>query len=233
MYRKHLLSIILFICTYLLNLVPLSAQEEEGEIIIISERVGKEIDMEERDKFKLFQNLSKPQTVSSDPGKIPARKADAGSSRKKTLCLSIGFGYPIYDGGPQPSLAVPDVALSLRLLEFPIAFMYDEGGGALDHGSHEWDYSLFNILYMIPLSKSKKTTFFLGGGIGDIKEEADPSEPGSTRQKYTLYNIEVGCNPRLIGFLGSYAKVRYLYSKWSNSRIQFILGIDFNFHFRI
>ena len=35
----------------------LSAQEE-GEIIIISERVGKEIDPEERDKFKLFQGIN-------------------------------------------------------------------------------------------------------------------------------------------------------------------------------
>ena len=171
--------------------------------------------------------------MSSDSGEIQARKVDADYSRKKTLCLSIGFGYPIYEGGPQPSLGAPDGAFSLRLLEFPIAFMYNGGGGALDHGSHDWSYSIFNILYMIPLSKSKKTTFFLGGGIGNVKEEADPFEPGSTRQKYTLYNFEVGCNPRLIGFLGSYAKVRYLYSKWSNSRIQFILGIDFNFHFRI
>ncbi len=35
----------------------LYAQEEEGEIIIISERVGKEIDKEEREKFQLFQEV--------------------------------------------------------------------------------------------------------------------------------------------------------------------------------
>ena len=58
MSRKHFLSIMFFICSYLLTFVPLSAQEEEGEIIIISERVGKEIDKKESDKFKLFQGIN-------------------------------------------------------------------------------------------------------------------------------------------------------------------------------
>ena len=57
MFRKYFFSIMIFICTFLFTLVPLSAQEEEGEIIIISERVGKEIDPEERDNFKLFQEV--------------------------------------------------------------------------------------------------------------------------------------------------------------------------------
>ena len=56
MSQKYFLSIMFFICAYLLTLIPLSAQEE-GEIIIISERVGKEIDQEEREKFKLFQGI--------------------------------------------------------------------------------------------------------------------------------------------------------------------------------
>ena len=51
MSRKHFFSTIFFICSYLLTFIPLSAQEEQGEIIIISERVGKEIDAEERAKF--------------------------------------------------------------------------------------------------------------------------------------------------------------------------------------
>ena len=54
---KSILSTVFFICSYLLTLMPLSAQQEQGEIIIISERVGKEIDPEERDKFKLFQGI--------------------------------------------------------------------------------------------------------------------------------------------------------------------------------
>jgi len=37
--------------------MPLAAQEEEGEIIIISERVGKEIDQEENEKFKIFEGV--------------------------------------------------------------------------------------------------------------------------------------------------------------------------------
>ena len=46
-----------FLCSYLLTFMPLAAQEEEGEIIIISERVGKEIDQEENDKFKIFEGV--------------------------------------------------------------------------------------------------------------------------------------------------------------------------------
>jgi uncharacterized membrane protein len=58
MYRKHFLLIILFISSYFLNLIPLPAQEEQGEIITISERVGKEINQEESDKFKLFEGIN-------------------------------------------------------------------------------------------------------------------------------------------------------------------------------
>ena len=58
MSRKLFLSIMFFIFSNLLTLVPLAAQEEQGEIIIISERVGKEIDPEEREKFKLFEGIN-------------------------------------------------------------------------------------------------------------------------------------------------------------------------------
>ena len=57
MSRKYFLSMMIFICSYLLTLVPLAAQEEQGEIIIISERVGKEIDQEEAERFNFFQNF--------------------------------------------------------------------------------------------------------------------------------------------------------------------------------
>ena len=63
MSRKYFLLIMIFICAFLLTLVPISAQEEEGEIIIISDRVGKEIDKEERDKFKLFEEIKEFQSA--------------------------------------------------------------------------------------------------------------------------------------------------------------------------
>ncbi len=299
MSRKRFLSLMLYICTFLPSFIPLHAQEEEGEIIIISERVGKEIDQEEAERFKFFQNfkgfqkavcyklpdnnyiwkitffdeitnelkvkyrqdsessinkyrnyidhfeeiqtekhqyqnLSKPQTVSSDSGEIQARKVDADSSKKKTFCFSFAFGLPIniiIESGHQ-LLHVPYGGFSLRLLEFPIAFMFFSGSG---YQPAEHEFSTYNILYMIPLSKSKKTNFFLGGGIGsfEIKEDCPYDARGYIKQKYTLYNFEVGCNPRLLGFLGSYTKVRYLYSKRTKNCIVFMLGIDFNFHFRI
>jgi len=57
MSRKYFFSIVFIICSYLLTFVPLAAQEKEGEIIIISERVGEEIDQQEREKFKLFEEI--------------------------------------------------------------------------------------------------------------------------------------------------------------------------------
>lgn len=57
MYRKCLLLKLLFISSVHFSSGQLYAQEEEGEIITISERVGKEIDQEERDKYELFQGI--------------------------------------------------------------------------------------------------------------------------------------------------------------------------------
>jgi len=57
MYRGYVTSILLIISIVLFLVGQLYAQEEEGEIIIISKRVGKEIDQEEREKFKLFQEI--------------------------------------------------------------------------------------------------------------------------------------------------------------------------------
>jgi len=57
MFRKCLFLKLLFISIVHFSSGQLYAQKEEGEIIIISERVGKEIDQEEREKFKLFQGV--------------------------------------------------------------------------------------------------------------------------------------------------------------------------------
>ena len=56
MFRKCLFLKLLFISIVHFSFNQPYAQEE-GEIIIISERAGKEIDQEERDKFKLSQGL--------------------------------------------------------------------------------------------------------------------------------------------------------------------------------
>jgi hypothetical protein len=57
MFRKRLYLNLLFIGIVGFLSARLYAQEEEGEVIIISDRVGKEIDKEERDKFELFQEV--------------------------------------------------------------------------------------------------------------------------------------------------------------------------------
>ena len=54
MFQKLLFPGILFISIVLLSFDRLYAQEEEGEIVIISERVGEKIDLEERNKYNLF-----------------------------------------------------------------------------------------------------------------------------------------------------------------------------------
>ena len=70
MLRKYFLSIIIFICFFLLAFISLSAQEKEGEIIIISDWIGKVIQTEKH----LYQNLSIHQTVNSDSGETPSKQ---------------------------------------------------------------------------------------------------------------------------------------------------------------
>ncbi len=57
MFQKLFFSAMVFISAVLLSLNRLYAQEEEGEIIIISEKVGEIIDLEERNKYNLFPGI--------------------------------------------------------------------------------------------------------------------------------------------------------------------------------
>ena len=57
MFGKYLLSLSLFISIVYFPSNQLCAQEEEGEIVIISERIGEEIDKNEREEFELFPNI--------------------------------------------------------------------------------------------------------------------------------------------------------------------------------
>ena len=63
MSRKYFLSLCLFIVISFFSPNQLYAQEEEGEIITISERVGEEIDKEEREEFDLFPDIIGFQSV--------------------------------------------------------------------------------------------------------------------------------------------------------------------------
>lgn len=84
----------------------------------------------------------------------------------------------------------------------------------------------YNILYMIPLSKSKRTNVFIGGGIGNISiDEEGPDDMDYTEQEYTLYNFEVGYKASF-WFLGPYAKVRHSFIKGTKTWRLFILGLD-------
>ena len=65
MLQKYFLSILLFICTLSLTFIPLSAQEKEGEIIIINDWIGKLIQTEKHH----YHNLSNP-TINSDSEEI-------------------------------------------------------------------------------------------------------------------------------------------------------------------
>ena len=58
MYRKPILLLLLLTGIFHSSVTHLFAQQEKTEIIIISERVGKEIDREEAEKFKLFQGIN-------------------------------------------------------------------------------------------------------------------------------------------------------------------------------
>ncbi len=58
MFLKFFPAIFLYINIVLFSLSQIYAQEKEGEIIIISERVGEVIDSEEREKFILFNSVA-------------------------------------------------------------------------------------------------------------------------------------------------------------------------------
>lgn len=55
--RRFFLPVVLFICCAFSFSFSQSSAREEGEIIIISERVGKEINLEERNKYELFPDV--------------------------------------------------------------------------------------------------------------------------------------------------------------------------------
>ena len=54
MFHRLLFPALLFVSIVILSSNRSCAQEKEGEIIIISERVGQEVDLEERNKYNLF-----------------------------------------------------------------------------------------------------------------------------------------------------------------------------------
>ena len=54
MFQKLYFPELLFISIFILSFNQIYAQEEEGEIFIISEKVGEVIDLEERNKYNLF-----------------------------------------------------------------------------------------------------------------------------------------------------------------------------------
>ena len=57
MFQKLIFPALLFISIFIISFIQLYAQEEEGEIIIISEKVGEVIDKEEIKKYNLFQGV--------------------------------------------------------------------------------------------------------------------------------------------------------------------------------
>jgi len=63
MYRGYVTSILLIISIVLFVFSQLYAQEHEDEIIIISERIGEVIDLEERNKFNFFLSVKEFQSA--------------------------------------------------------------------------------------------------------------------------------------------------------------------------
>jgi len=57
-FQKYLLTIFLFNCILLTTYHAILAQEDKGKIIVLHEKVGKEIDREENKKYKLFSRKS-------------------------------------------------------------------------------------------------------------------------------------------------------------------------------
>lgn len=221
MFRNCFLSLLLLITIFLLGFVPLSAQGN-GEITD-SHLVGEEIHGE---KLR-FQDLLKLQKASSESGEVETRKEDADSSKEKRFCFSFGGGssQKKYErGGPKQRKGLSHCPLTFRLLEYNIAFMI-----SVDYGS-EFGSLTYNTLYMIPLSKSKRTNICIGGGIGNISVDEEGQDGlDYSKKEYTMYNFEVGCKTSL-WYLGPYAKVRHSFIKGTKTWRLLILGLDIDIY---
>jgi len=213
--RINILSISLLISILLVGTVPLSAREEGKTPVTY--RVG-----EVRAEKPHLRSSSKLQTAASDSEEIEVRKEDAGSSKEKTFCFSIGGGLPLYDRGSELLADLNHLPITLRMLKYPVAVMI-----SLDYSSSA-ESTIYNILYIRELSDSRRVSVFLGGGIGSYEILEDKQhEKYSPGQKHTLYNLEAGCKARM-GFLGSFAKVKHLNAKGAENSVLLVLGLDVN-----
>lgn len=157
---------------------------------------------------------------------------------ERKICISLfGFGLPIVENGPEKFDGSHYWPIMISSPRFPIAILHSSGSHA--GGKHstesltrEFTYSTTSLLYMRPITKSKKTNIFAGAGIGSInltewKSGADSQEVSI---KERLYSAEIGLKTQS-PFFGFFVKYKWFYAKQVRNCMQLILGIDFNLYF--
>jgi hypothetical protein len=132
------------------------------------------------------------------------------------------------------------LTLDVRYLKYPVALSVSgEYYTNSPNPTHSYEISgltSFNILYMPWLLKERRSSVFLGGGIGRLevpKSEENPEQ----KEKGFLFNLEAGINYRIFWKFGLYGIGKYLYAQKKvngNKVINFnelivLIGITFNF----
>ncbi len=230
MFRKCLLLKLLFITIIHFSSGQLYAQKEEGEIIINSERAGKEIDCEEIQARKhQNQNLSKHQTSGS-----------ASEEKKINFTLRYGQGGFYDDRSPLGKLGGGQLTLDIKPVKLPVAISisseYYTNSADPTHSYEIAGLVAVNMLYMKQLFKSGRANVFLGGGTGWLEVPKGEMEPDAM-VRGILYNLEGGINVRAFWKIGFYAVGKYIYAKKKTNSIKVIdfserivlLGITLNF----
>lgn len=154
MLRKYFLSIMIFICSFYLTLIPLSAQEKVN--IIINDLIDKELQTEKHQ----YQNLSKPHKTNSYSEEIQAHQDTTYQEPGTAFFIEL-------IGKPYPSINI-DFRIN-KSSRFSLGIMYYYYYEQEDEEQEEIEVSSFmpNIVYYY-LRGEKNKRFEIGGGFGVI-----------------------------------------------------------------
>lgn len=141
----------------------------------------------------------------------------------------LRFGQGGFNDGRSPigKLGGGQMALDIAPKNLPVAFSltgeYYTNSPTPTHPYEIKDMTALNVLYVAPVTRLEKTTYFVGGGVGRLKVPLeDSSKPGV---KSSLFNLEAGLHRRAFWKLGFYGVVKYLYAEKSINGVEIV---DFN-----
>lgn len=161
---------------------------------------------------------------------------------EKSVYFTIRMGQGGFrdDRSPLGKLGGGQIALDVKPAQVPVALSlsgeYYTNSANPTHSYEISHLTVFNLLYMDNLLKSRRANYFTGGGIGWLK--VPKGEHGSDGVfTGTMYDIEAGINYRLFWKIGFYGIGKYLYAQKKSNGVRVIdfsegivlLGFTVNF----